>query len=508
METLTGIAGGLGLLITVQALSVLVVGVTAGFVVGVLPGFSGGNAAALALPFALVLPAESAVILIAAIYSGASFAGAVPAILMNIPGTAGAAATALDGYPLALQGKAQLAIGVARVSSTFGGAFSVVVILAAIGPMAVLARQFGSRELFIVALFGLVVISSVIGQNVRKGVFAAFLGLLVGAMSASPQTGQPRFTLGYIELYETVPFVPAIVGLFALTQMMVLSQRSNSRDGFTLTEVPQEDSKSWVLFNESVKACFRRPAILVRSSAIGLGLGAIPGVGTAAANFISYADAKRRSKDPSKFGSGTLDGVIASEACDNAVASGTLVPTLALGIPGSGTAAVMLAALFLNGIQPGPRVLITHQAEVYAILLGMGLASLLLLPLGIILSAPLQAIMRVQLPILIPLITVLSLLGVFAVRNSMFDVGLTLVFGVLGFLLVSHDYPVVPLILALILGPIAEDNFLRAWQIANGDWAYFFQSSIANVLWALIFLTVALAIRRKLKLRGLKPDRV
>jgi putative tricarboxylic transport membrane protein len=496
------IATGLLLLLAPAAMSYLVFGLVAGFVVGVLPGFSSSTAAALVLPFSVGLPIEQALILMAGIYAGASFAGAVPAILMNVPGTPGSAATALDGYPLALAGQAELAVGIARMASVAGGVLGILFILGVIGPLSTLALRFGAREMFIVAVFGLVIIATVVGENVRKGLLSGMLGLVIATMSASPLTGQPRFTMGFLELYEDVPFIPSVIGLFAITEMFLLGGRDRVGEGLSVGLAAQRGTLSSVV-ERSIKEVWRGilttlsyPGAIVRSSALGVVLGVVPGLGTGVANFISYGLARRWSKHPERFGRGSYEGIIASEACDNAVTGASMVPTLTLGIPGSATAAVMLAALYLHGIQPGPRVMVTHGAEAYAVLLGLLVASVLILPVGIVLATPLTYITRVRPAILVPVVTLICVVGAFAVRNSVFDAGLAIVFGVLGCLMRLSGYPVVPLVLGLILGPLAEQNFLRALLLGNNDPRYFFGSATAIVLWTLLAVTVVLSVVR------------
>ena len=226
----------------------------------------------------------------------------------------------------------------------------------------------------------------------------------------------------------------------------------------------------------------------MRSSGIGILLGVIPGIGTSVSNFISYAAEKRRSKNPEEFGKGSHQGIIASEACDNAVASSSLIPTFTLGIPGSATMAVVLAAFYLQGIQPGPRVLQTNNAEVYAVVLALIVASVLILPLGVLLAGPLASVIRLPMSMLVPTVLFLSMVGVFAIRNSVFDVGLALLFGVIGLVLRLNGYPVIPLVLGLILGPLAEEYLLRSFELADGP-GYFFGSVVVNILWAMLVAT-------------------
>lgn len=494
---------GLDLLWGWSNILLVVVGLTVGFVVGVLPGFSGANAAAIILPFSIGLSIEGALLLMVGIYAGASFAGAVPAILMNVPGTASAAATALDGYPMARQGNAELAIGVARMASAVGGVIAIAIVLTVIGPISQLALLFGAREMFIVAAFGLMIIAAVIGDDVWKGLLAGLLGLLIAAMSANPMTAQTRWTLGFIELYETVPFIPALIGLFAFTEMF--SWISSGRDRLIQKAAAAPPSSSLrealARLKDGILTALSYPKTLLRSALLGTFVGSIPGTGQVVGTFLSYGIAKRTSRRPEQFGKGTPEGVVASEATDTAVTAGTLVPTLTLGIPGSGTAAVMLAALYLHGVQPGPRVMVTHGGEVYAVLLGLLVACVLILPIGVLLASPLVHVTRLRPSILFPAVIVLSSVGAFAVRSSMFDVGLALAFGFLGFGMRLSGYPVVPFVLGLILGPMAENNFLRALRLGRNDLGYFFASTSARVLWAMLALTIAYTVVRWLRSR-------
>lgn len=508
MET---ILEGLGLLLTLGGLSFLFLGLTAGFIVGVLPGFGSANAAAIALPFTFAMPLEQALIFFIAVYAGATYAGAIPAILMNVPGTAGAAATALDGFPLAQQGKANLAIGLARMASSVGGVIGMAIVLMIISPMSQIALSFGSRELFVVAVFGLTMIATLLGSNVRKSLVSALLGLLIAAMSANVMTGQARLTLGFVELYDSVPFVPALIGAFALTQMFLTAARKSllpEKAAAADADSGRGFAGEVAIILEGIKSTFKFPRTLVRSSLVGLLVGAVPGSGAVIANFLSYGLAKRASKEPQLFGKGSMEGVIAAEAADNGVACGTLVPTMTLGIPGSGTAAVMLVAFLLHGVQPGPNVMVTHTAEVYATLLALLFASILILPLGIVLAQPLTYVTRLNPAYLVPGVTVLALVGTFANRNSMFDVGVAIVFGLLGVAMRLSGYPIVPMIIALILGPIAEEQLLRSLQLGNGSVGYLFGSPIAVALWVVVSVTFVLGVRRDMRNRREERARV
>lgn len=504
---ISSIAIGWEMLFQPAALTWLVGGLILGFVVGVLPGLSTSNTAALLLPFALALPTEHSLILIISIYAGSQFGAAVPAILMNVPGEAGSAVTALDGYEMTKQGKAGVAIGVARAASSLGGTISGLVVLFLLGPLAMLALSFTAREMFIVILTGFVVVSTLLGDSPRKGFLACLIGLAVATIGASPLTGQSRFTFGQLELYDGIEFIPVLIGLFAVSEMFVLASKSVTgklaQDVSERTGVRKELNEAMTGARETV----RYPGTVAQSSTIGVIIGMVPGAGTTIANFVSYSFAKRRSKHGKKFGKGHPEGIVASEACDNAVASATLVPTLTLGIPGSATMAVVLAFLYVQGIQPGPRVLTTNPGEAYAAVLAMLLAAILIFPLGILLTSPLALISRVHYGYLIAIILAISLAGSFAVRNSMFDVWVALAFGFLGFLLKMNGYPVIPLILGLILGPMAEQNLMRSLELGGNSVGYFFESTTALVLWgALIAMIIFVGYSSRKQNRSAKLE--
>ena len=487
---LDNVMAGLGLLLQPAPLMWLVVGVCVGFVVGVLPGLSTSNTAALLLPFAITLPLENSLVLIVSIYAGAQFGGAVPAILFNVPGEAGSAVTALDGYPLAKQGKAGLAIGIARMASVLGGVISGIFVLFLMEPLGALSLKFGAREMFAIIVLGLVVASSLMGGSARKGLMVGLLGLMLAVVGVSPGTAETRYTFGELQLYDGIPFLAALIGVFAVSEMLMLAgstlMQKRQKEQVVTTNGLRQETRDAI---DGVKATLAEPGAVARSSAVGIILGIIPGLGAAVANFISYSFEKRRSKTPEEFGKGSHKGIVASEACDNAVASSSLIPTFTLGIPGSATMAVVLAAFYLQGIQPGPRVLESNNAEVYAVLLALIAASILILPLGVVLAGPLAMVTRVPLAMLVPGVLFMSMVGVYAIRNSIFDVGLALFFGVVGLLLRLNDYPVIPLILGIILGPLAEEYLLRSIQLADGP-GYFVGSVVVNVLWALLVLAL------------------
>lgn len=480
----------------VSMFALLVAGLLGGFVAGALPGFSSSNAAALVLPFTLGLGLEPALVLITGVYAGAAFAGSVPAVLMNVPGTAGAAATALDGYQMARQGRAGEAISIARTASVVGGVVAGLIVLFAIGPLSSVALNFGAREMVAVSVFGLLVIVAVLGTSITRGLIVAALGLLIAAMSADPLTSSPRLTFGFLELYEGVPLVPVIIGLFGFTQMFLIVRQDTFQDMSSGQEPPRV--AMWDGVSAGVLQTLRRPKVLFSSTFLGLILGVIPGIGTAVSNFVAYGVAKRSSKHPERFGKGSEEGVIASEACDNAVTAGSLAPTLALGVPGSSTAAIMLAAITLSGVQPGPTIIATQPTVVYAIVVGLIIASALILPIGLLVTAPLAMLTRVPPRLLVPPILMLCVLGAYAVRQSVFDVALAAAFGLLGVAMRLTGLPIPPLVIAIILGPILEGNLARARALGNDSIGYFVGSTTSKGLWLLILAVVAFSAVRSL----------
>lgn len=493
---------GMGVLLQPLPLSLLFVGLLLGFIAGALPGIESSLAAALILPLAMLVPAEAGAILIVAIYAGANFAGSVPAILLNVPGTPGSAVTAIDGHPISQAGRPGFAIGIARSASTFGGTLSIVIIIAAIGPIAAVAFTFTSPETFLAILFGLLLIGSVAGQDKLKGLVSVLLGLLIASMGANSSTAQGRLTFGQLELYQGLPFIPVLIGLFAITEMLLLAQRKNVQTAEAASSRGTRMRATLLDAWQGIGEVSRHPRTVVRSSIIGLGAGIIPGVGTTLGNLVAYDRAKRSAGASGRFGRGDVRGVIASESADNSVVSGTLIPTLTLGIPGSGTAAIMLAALYLQGYVPGPQFMADEPSIAYAILISVLIASIAILPVGTVLSAPLAALVKVRPAFLVPGVCVVALLGSYSLSGSMFDVGISLFFGALGLLLRSNGYPVLPLLLALILAPMAEDNLLRTLELGGGGLGVFLSSPTAIVLVAGFIGVVGWSIVRSILQRG------
>ena len=475
---------GLGILLSIENILLITVAVSLGVIAGAIPGFTGTNTVAIALPFTLAMLPETAIVFLAAIYVGANYGGAIPAVLINTPGTAGATATVLDAYPMSQQGKAGQAIGISISASVFGGLVSSVVLVLLINPVAEIAFLFGQPEFFALSIFGIVALASVLGDNVVKGLVSGLFGLLIAAITLDPVTGQRRLDFGFPELYSDLPFIPIIVGLFAISELLYLIKREKISD-------EEIDVTSYDNIIEGIQFSIEHPFQLIRATGIGTVIGAIPGAGTSVANFISWGEAKRASDNPDQFGNGNPEGVIASEASNNAVTSSSLIPTLVLGIPGSGTTAVMLAALLLHGLQPGPQLMETLGAEATAIMLSLIVANIILLFFAFTISRYIVRVVTLPTQWLVPIILVLTVIGVYALNSSIFDAWFMLLFGIIGFVMREHDYSLIPLVLGVILGPLAEGAFRRSIELSQGDPTILFISSPITIgLWILVLLAL------------------
>lgn len=454
-------------------------------VAGSIPGFTGTNTVAIALPFTLDMRPEIALVFMSAIYIGANYGGAIPAVLINTPGTAGATATVLDAYPMSQQGDASKALGISILASVIGGFLAAVVILFLLGPIGEIAFLFTNREVFVLGLFGLAAVAAAIGDNIRKGLVSGFAGLLIAAMPVDPTTGQRRLDFGFFGLYDQVPFVPVVVGLFAISELFYLIDKKAISSDTDIKTTYRDILNGF-------RYVLSRPLSLFRASSLGLIIGSMPGAGTSVANFVSWAIAKTMSNEPESFGEGNPDGVIASEGSNSAVTAGSLVPTLALGIPGSGTTAVMLAALLLHGIRPGPNLIQDFALEANIIILSLLIGNVVLLIFALGISKYLVRIVTLPTFMIVPAILVLTMIGSYAMRGSMFDVWFMFLFGMIGFVMRENNFSLIPLILGVILGPIIEGAFLRSMLISSGDPMYFFEGTIAVILWiGVLFVLVS-----------------
>lgn len=483
-----------GAVFTPGILLMICVGTTAGIVIGALPGLTATMGVALLVPLTFGRAPLESISMLIGIYCGAMYGGSISAILIRTPGTPAAAATVLEGYPMAKRGEAGRAMSMALFASFFGGVVGVLIMTFASPFISGIALEFGPVEYFGLAIFGLSVIVSISGRSLVKGAISAFLGLLIASIGFDPISGFPRFTFGMIEMMEGPPFIPTLIGLFAVSEVFNEVQKTG--------QIQQIKAKidrylpSWSDIKSSLKT-------LTRSSLIGTGIGAIPGAGGDIAAFVAYGEAKRASKNPERFGTGEIDGLAASESANNACAGGAMIPLLSLGVPGDAVTAVLLGAFVVQGLQPGPLLYKEHMDFVYQIFASMLLAQIAMQFIGMAGIRVFAKVIMVDRAVLTPSIFVLSMVGAFAMRSNIFDVYTTLAFGILGYVMMRYDYPASPILLALILGPMAESNLRRALVISGGEPSILFSRPIAVGLMLLAVASLVLSVRghRKVEAR-------
>ena len=486
------IGPAMGLLFTVENILWANLGVFIGAIFSAIPGLTVMLCITLFLPVTYTMGPIPGMMFLLGIYCMGGYGGSVSAILINTPGVPHAAATMLDGHPMAQRGRAKAALRIALEASTFGGIFSALALLF-LGPqVAKFAAQLGTPEYFLVCLFGLTIISGVSGKSLIKGIISACLGLLIACIGADPMTSYDRFTFGSSRLYLGLDLGVVLIGLFAIIEIMGKAEPAEKSAEMDTSRLNDNGHIS----KDEYKRMFL-PTLL--SSIIGTVVGIIPGTGASEASWFSYSAAKSMSKHPEEFGNGSVEGIAASEAANNAVTGATLIPLLTMGIPGDGTVAIMLSALMINGLNPGLSLFTTHGDIMYAIMLGLILVNIFMQIQGQVLTNFFAKVVSIPEAILTPLIVVCCLAGAFSVNESYFDVGVALFFGVLAWLMRKIDLPAVPVLIGLVLGNMTETNFRRALLISDGSPAIFFSSAFCWVFIALIALAVFTIIRSKAK---------
>lgn len=465
MSFLGHLAGGFANALHGPGILIMVAGVAWGIIGGAIPGISGAVAMALALPFTFALDAATALILLAGVWAGANYGGSIPAILMRIPGTPGAAAALLDGYELTRQGHAAKALGVSLVCGTIGGLASIIVLIALVLPLGQLLLHFGSPEVFALALFGLTLIAGLSGPSFLKGLASGCFGLLLTTVGLDTLTGSLRFTFGRPELLSGIDIISAMIGLFAVSEMFHQIAHPTDRPVSVL-------GKTYTAFPTlaELRGVWRSTVV---GTIVGLIVGIMPGAGATASSFVAYNEARRWSKRPDLFGKGSMEGVAGPETANNAVQGGDLVPTLALGIPGSNSAAIMLAALILHGIQPGPFLLTKHAELVYTLFAGLILVNLLMIPVGIVILHLCLLALKLAPPVLIASVLALIVIGTYAGDLFLLNPLLALVFGVIGYGMRVYGFSAAATVLGMVLGVLAESELRRSLIISHGSWAIF-----------------------------------
>ncbi len=484
MDTWSLVQAGFVMLMQPINFGMLMLGVVIGIVAGSVPGLSANNTAAMLLPVTLFFPVETALVFIGSLYMACQYGGSISAILINTPGASGAIATTLDGFPLCRQGRAAYAMGLSLMGSTCGGILAAIITIWIMRPIAAYALEFGTAELFLLALLGIAVIVTISEKEPIKGGLAGAMGLLIAAMPAEPTFGRVRLSFGYFELYDGIPMVAAMCGFFAFPSMVALVGEKLISSNRGDAEVGMRGI--WAGCVDTLKS----PVNVIRSSLIGLFVGILPGAGVNAAALMAYSQAQSWSKNSKNFGNGEPDGVIAPEAANNATAAGALVPAITLGIPGSATTAVLLAALSIKGINPGPKVMQNFTTQVYSMFVAVLVATVMMFIVGFFYTAICSKLSTVNMAYMIPAVMAVCTVGVFATRGMMFDVFLFLIFGVIGYTMVQSGFQYTPLVLGIVMGKIAEDNFSIAIKVSQGSWGIFFDGGIAIAIWILLVLSI------------------
>jgi putative tricarboxylic transport membrane protein len=468
-------------------------GILLGIVVGILPGFSPQNTLIMLLPLTLGIPVEQAFAFMVSLYCANHLAGGVPAILVKIPGSGGAAATTLDGYPMTQKGQAQQAIVLSFTASVFGGLITTLATLALLPWLSQIGLYLRSVEMVVVMLFGLTLIAVIAAKDTLKGLISGLFGLLIGVIGTDHIYNAPRATFGFLELYDGVPLVAALIGLFAVSEALVMIEEKLivAREGRE-----RAMRASWADTLEGLRLTVQKWWHIVWTSFVGLVIGIVPGAGASIAAFVAYQQSRMWSKHPERYGTGIPEGVIAPEAANNGVTSGTLVPMMALGVPGGTTAAVMMIVLQYHGMVMGPQLFTTSPALAYGVFVSMAVAYIFMIFTILPLARYMSRIVLIETTYLAPIIILVTVVAAFSERQYLFDMGLALVFGVIGYIAHKTNYHVTAMLIGIILGPLFERYLVRALRISEGDLMVLFSSPIGNTLWGLLALSLALPFWR------------
>lgn len=485
-----------------QVLLMLFLGAAGGVLLGAIPGLTATMGVALLIPFSFGMDLIPSVGLLLGIYCGGMYGGSISAILIHTPGTPAAAATILDGYPMGQRGEAGRALSIAMFSSFLGGVIGALTMTFLSPVIASAALAFGPAEMFMLAMFGLSVIIAISGNSITKGLMSAFFGLLICTVGMDKTCGYIRFIpKGVFGLYEGLPFIPTLIGLFSVSEVFAGIERI-ARGEETLQKSNEKIKRalpSWA----DIKAIWKN---VIAGGLIGSFIGAIPGAGGDISAFVSYGVAKGTSKHPERFGTGVPEGIAATESANNGCSGGAMIPLLSLGVPGDSVTAILLGAFIMKGITPGPMMYVEELSTVYSVFAALMLANLAMLLVGMLGVRFFSKIISVNKKILLPIIMIVSLVGAYSINQNLFDVGVALVFGLIGYLMQKYGFPLSPILLALILGPLSESNFRRFMQIENGNFSAIFTRPICIVFMVLSLgsLVFSLLNQRKTNRRALQ----
>jgi len=482
MSFYDSILAGISLVGNVDAFLSLFIGIVVGVIGGAIPGLSATMAVALTLPFTFPMQPINGILLLLGVYKGGIFGGSIPAILIKTPGTPASSATILDGYPLAEKGQAGKALGMALWASCTADVVSNLSLILFAGWLASFALNFGPPEFFALIFFSLTIIAGVSGDSLLRGTLSAVAGLILATVGLDLVYGTNRFTFGDSNLMGGLNFIAVLIGLFAIPEVIAMAWDPTGHLGKA-----RSLGKSWVTFREYKNSFFS----IIRGSVIGVILGSIPGIGAAPSAFLSYSEARRTSKNKENFGKGEIEGVAAAEAGNNGVAGATLIPLLALGVPGDVITAIIIGAFMIHGLQPGPMMFVLNVDIIYGLFIGLIVSSVMLFAVGSVAIRAFRYVADVPKRILMPAVLVLCIYGVFAVNNNIFDVGVMFAMGWLGYLMLRTRIPAAPFLIAFILGPLLEDNFRQSMLMSGGDVAVFVRGPITWAFWTFSLIAIA-----------------
>ena len=477
------IASGFELFLSFKNFVAIFGGVVVGVLVGAIPGMGAAMAVAIGLPFTFQMDAVTGILMLTGIYKGAFYGGSIAAILIKTPGTPAAAATVLDGYPMARQGRAREALDIALYASCVADFMSNLALIFLAGLIATWALAFGPPEFFALIVFSMTIIAGVSGDSLFKGMAAAAAGFLAATVGQDLFYGTGRFDFGSTNMLGGLSLVPVLIGLFAVPE--IIDRYARGHVGHLQLEKIRVGAAATF---KQFRACL--PSIL-RGGLIGVGLGAIPGIGGAPAAFLSYSEARRNSKTPEKFGNGAVEGVAAAESGNNGVCGATLIPLLSLGVPGDIVSAILLGAFMIHGLQPGPLMFQQNIDTIYAIYCGLLLSSAFMFISGKAAIRYFAKAAEIPDKLLLPVVIVLCIFGAFVINNSMFDVFIMLSAGVLGFIMLRTGIPAAPFLIAFVLGPLFEDNLRRSLLISRGEFDIFLRGPICWLFAGLTAVTIA-----------------
>ncbi|PWJ21802.1 tripartite tricarboxylate transporter permease [Jannaschia seohaensis] len=492
MSLWDSLMAGLSLVASFEAFAALFVGIVIGVIGGAIPGLSATMAVALTLPFTFAMQPITGILLLLGVYKGGIFGGSIPAILIKTPGTPASSATILDGHPMAEKGEAGRALGMALWASCTADLVSNLALILFAGWLASFALSFGPPEFFALILFSLTIIAGVSGESLLRGALSALLGLLLATVGLDLVYGTNRFTFGDPNLMGGLNFIAVLIGLFAIPEVIMMARNPTAHLGRTRalggTKVTLAD------YMRSFKS-------IIRGSMIGVFLGSIPGIGAAPSAFLSYSEARRKSPNRANFGKGEIEGVAASEAGNNGVAGATLIPLLALGVPGDVITAIIIGAFMVHGLQPGPMMFVLNVDIIYGLFIGLIVSSVFLFIVGSVAIRGFRFVAEIPKRILMPAVLVLCVYGVFAVNNNIFDVGVMFAMGWVGYVMLRTRIPPAPFLIAFILGPLLEDSFRQSMLMSGSDPAILLRGPITWFFWGLTLLAIiaiARSVGRKL----------